>query len=234
MQIIPWRVKSFISEYFPLAYHLITNRGRNGNSEEYWNTRLAETWDAPNRNWPVKADVIAQTLKYGMSIIDVGCGTGSILRSLQQCGFTNVHGVEFSEYAVRRLSVEGIAVSKGNLLNLPFPTAKFDAAIASEVLEHIIFRKRFLNELTRIVKPSGKILIFVPDDSLGPIDEPEHVIKYDAKSLKSFLSEFVTVEAITSTVEPRNGVRSLFADCSNAVAGRRPPKNRRIRICPLV
>ena len=216
MQIIPWRVKSFISERFPLAYHLITNRGGNGNSEEYWDTRLAETWNAPIRNWPLKVDVIAQTLNCEMSVIDVGCGTGSILRSLKQRGFLNIRGLELSEYAVRRLSIEGISVSKGNILNLPFSTATFDAAIASEVLEHIIFRKRFLNELARIVKSSGKILMFVPDNSLGPIDEPEHVIKYNAKSLRNFLSEFVTVEAITSIVEPQNGVRSLFAVCRNS------------------
>ena len=176
MQIIPWRVKNFISEHFPLAYHLITNRGGNGNSAKYWDTRLAETWDAPNRNWPTKADAVARTLKCEMSVIDVGCGTGSILQSVQQHGFINLHGVELSEYAVRRLSDQGISVSKGNILDLPFRDATFDAAIASEVLEHIIFRKRFLNELARIVKSSGKILIFVPDDSLCPIDEPSHVI----------------------------------------------------------
>jgi len=79
-----------------------------------------------------------------MSIVDIGCGTGSILRHLQQRGFGNLHGLELSEYAVRRLSDQGIAVSKGNLLDMPFPTAIFDAAIASEVLEHIIRRRLFL------------------------------------------------------------------------------------------
>ena len=215
MQVIPWRVKNFVSEHFPLAYHLITNRGGNGNSQEHWDIRLAETWDAPNRNWPAKVDAIAQTLKCEMSIVDIGCGTGSILRHLQQRGFGNLHGLELSEYAVRRLSDQGIAVSKGNLVDMPFPTAIFDAAIASEVLEHIIRRRLFLKELTRIVKPLGKILIFVPDDTSGPIDEPEHVIKYNAHSLGKFLSKFVTIEAITSMVEPDNGSRSLFAVCRN-------------------
>src|SRR6266404_2552117 len=211
MVIMPWRVKYFVSEHLPLVYHLIANRGGNGNSQEHWDARLAATWDAPNRNWPAKVDAIAETLGSEMSIIDIGCGTGSILRSLQQRGFTNLHGLELSEYSVRRLSDQGIAMSKGNLINIPFPTATFDAAIASEVLEHIIRRSRFLKQLTRIVNPSGKILIFVPDDTLGPIDEPEHVIKYNHNSLRKFLSKYVTIEAITSIVEPHNGARSLFA-----------------------
>ena len=213
MQIIPWRVKDFVSEHFPLTYHLIVNCGGHGNSQKHWDVRLAETWDAPNRNWPVKVDCIAQILKSEMSILDVGCGTGSILRSLRQRGFCNVHGLELSEYAVRRLSDEGIAMSKGSLLNMPFPAATFDAAIASEVLEHVILRSRFLRELMRVVKPFGRILIFVPDNCLGPIDEPEHVTKYDARSLRRFLSKFLTIESIASMVEAHNGERSLFAVC---------------------
>jgi 2-polyprenyl-3-methyl-5-hydroxy-6-metoxy-1,4-benzoquinol methylase len=213
MQLVPWRVKDFCSEHFPLAYHLIVNCGGHGNSQRHWDVRLAETWDAPNRNWPAKVHGIAQTLDCEMSILDVGCGTGSILRSLRHRGFRNVHGLELSEYAVRRLSDEGIAMSKGSLLNMPFPAARFDAAIASEVLEHVILRNRFLRELTRVVKPSGKILIFVPDNCLGPIDEPEHVTKYDARSLRKFLSKFLTIESITSMVEAHNGERSLFAVC---------------------
>ena len=96
---------------------------------------------------------------------------------------------------------------------MPFPAATFDAAIVSEVLEHVIRRNRFLRELIRVVKPFGRILIFVPDNCLGPIDEPEHVTKYDARSLRRFLSKFLTIEFIASMVEAHNGERSLFAVC---------------------
>ena len=204
-----------LSEDFPLAYHLVVNRGAGGNSQSYWDMRLAETWDAADRNWPAKLAEIEQVLEPKMSVVDIGCGTGSILRGLRQRGFLDLHGLELSEYAVRRLADQGIRMSKGTLLDMPFPAAAFDVAIASEVLEHVIRRRRFLRELTRIVKPSGLILIFVPDDCLGPISEPEHVIKYDAASLQKFLAKFVTVKAIKSVTEPHNGARILLAICRN-------------------
>jgi 2-polyprenyl-3-methyl-5-hydroxy-6-metoxy-1,4-benzoquinol methylase len=211
MQILPWRVKNFFSDQFPLAYHLVANVGAGGNSREHWDARLAETWDAPNRSWPAKVDAIEQTIDLDESVIDVGCGTGSILRALQQRGFAHLHGLELSEFAVNRLTAQGIEMSHGDLLNMPLNGAAFDVAIASEVLEHVIRRRRFMRELTRIVKPFGKILIFVPDDCLGPISEPEHVIKYNATSLRKFLGKFLIVESIMSMVEPHNGARSLFA-----------------------
>jgi mono/diheme cytochrome c family protein len=74
-------------------------------------------------------------------------------------------------------------------------------------------------ELARIVKPSGKVLIFVPNDCLGPISEPEHVRKYDMRSLRKFLSRHWVVESISSTVEAHNGADSLFAVCRNVRPG---------------
>jgi ubiquinone/menaquinone biosynthesis C-methylase UbiE len=215
MPLIPWRVKNFVSERFPLAYHLVINFGSGRNSQEYWDKRLAESWDISTRFWPEKVAAIERIVEPQESVVDIGCGNGSILRDLRDRGFTNLHGLEQSEYAVDRLSAERISMSRGNLLHMPFPDARFDVAIASEVLEHVIRRNRFCRELSRIVKPSGKVLIFVPNDRLGPIDEPEHVIMYNARSLRAFLDRHWIVESLSTVVE-ENGADSLFAVCRKA------------------
>lgn len=215
MPLIPWRLKNFFSERFPLAYHLAINIGANRNSQEYWDARLAETWNSPTRFWPAKVAAIMQTIEPTESVVDIGCGNGSILRDLRDQGYTSLHGLEHSEYAVKRLTAEGIPMSRGSLLSMPFHEAQFDAAIASEVLEHVIRRNRFCRELSRVVKPSGKILIFVPNNRLGPISEPEHVIVYDARALRDFLSRHWIVESISTVVEDHNQANSLFAVCRN-------------------
>jgi 2-polyprenyl-3-methyl-5-hydroxy-6-metoxy-1,4-benzoquinol methylase len=215
MPLIPWRVKNFLSDRFPLAYHLAVNIGFSKNSPEYWDASLAESWNRPTRFWPAKVAVIQEIVGPEESIVDVGCGNGSILRDLRGRGFTRLHGLEQSEYAVKRLSAEGIPMSRGTLLNMPFEKSQFDVAIASEVLEHVIRRNRFCKELSRIVRPSGRVLIFVPNNRLGPISEPEHVKVYNAHSLRAFLNRHWAVESISTIVESHNGADSLFAVCRN-------------------
>jgi SAM-dependent methyltransferase len=225
MPLLPWRVKNFVSERFPLAYHIIVNLGVSRNSQEYWDAQLARAWDHPGAFWPEKVAAIEKLVAPHESIVDVGCGTGSILRDLRDRGFTKLHGLEQSEYAVKRLSQEGIAMARGDILRMPFEDAQFDVAIASQVLEHVIRRNKFCRELSRIVKPGGKILISVPNNRLGPISDPDHVIKYDARSFRAFLTRHWSVDSITSIVEPHNGADSLFAVCRNLRPGSltRPP-----------
>lgn len=219
MSLIPWRVKNFVSGRFPLAYHIVVNLGLSRNSQEYWDAQLAEVWNHPGASWPEKVAAIEQLVELEESIVDIGCGTGSILRTLRDRGFTRLHGLEQSEYAVKRLSAEGIPMSRGDLLNMPFEEAQFDVAIASQVLEHVIRRNRFCGELSRIVKPSGKVLISVPNNRLGPISDPDHVIVYDARSLRAFLERHWVVESVSSIVESHNGADSLFAVCRNIRPG---------------
>lgn len=219
MPVLPSGVKHFLSNRFPLAYHLVVNFGVKGNSEEHWNSWLAETWDNPKWSWPVKVAAIVQVVEPKESIVDIGCGNGSMLRDLRDHGYAKLHGLEQSGYAVKRLSAEGIPMSQGDLLQMPFKNSQFDVALASDVLEHVIRRNRFCRELSRIVRPSGKILIFVPNNCLGPIDTPEHVIIYNASSLRVFLNRHWVVESISIVVERPNGPGDLFAICRNTRPG---------------
>jgi hypothetical protein len=55
----------------------------------------------------------------------------------------------------------------------------------------------------RLLKPGGCAFFFVPDDCLGPIDEPEHVIKFTAWSLRACLEKrFRDVEQAADRATP--------------------------------
>lgn len=191
---IPWRLKAYLSRTFPLAYHLAVNVGR-GNSPEHWDAALARSWDDPLRTWPTKVELIAGMTRPGDAILDVGCGNGSILRGLKAKGWTNLHGLEISPYAVGRLGSEGITMHAGLLPHPMLRPGSYDLVIASQVLEHIIRRRPFLREIARLLKPGGRAFFFVPDNCLGPIDEPEHVVQFTERSLrKCLLSEFSQAE----------------------------------------
>jgi ubiquinone/menaquinone biosynthesis C-methylase UbiE len=211
MRIIPWRVKAFLSNHFPLAYHLAVNVGWRGNSEQHWDRTLESTWSDPARTWPTKVEVIASLTHPDMKILDVACGTGSILRALKERGCTGLHALEISAYAVSRLNAEGIHARRGMLPRISFPDDEFDVVIASQVLEHIVRRGAFAKEIRRVLKPSGRVFIFVPNNCLGPIDEPEHVMVYQAASLKRFLERYFTVTALDSMHDANHQIPILFA-----------------------
>lgn len=209
--VIPWRVKNFFSEHFPLLYHLAANRGLEGNSPERWDARLAETWDAPQRHWPAKNELIVSFTEPSDVILDIGCGNGSILRDLRRRGYRNLHGLEISAYAIERLRTEGIEMHYGRLPSIPLPDEHFDVVIASQILEHVIRRRLLLREVARVLRPGGQAFIFVPDDCLGPISEPEHVIKYTAESLARAVSGQFAPIAIRSMHDTNHSIPILFA-----------------------
>lgn len=211
MPLIPWRVKNFVSNRFPLLYHLAANAGVHGNSISHWDSRLAETWDDKARHWPTKNELIASLTLPSERILDVGCGNGSILLHLKSRGYEHLHGLEISEYAIRRLRKEGIMMHFGALPSIPLPDATFDVVIASQVLEHIIRRRTLLKEMRRVLKPGGRAFIFVPDDCLGPIAEPEHVMKYDGASLRAFVQRYFSVVMVESIQDAHHGISILFA-----------------------
>src|SRR5206468_10623734 len=92
---------------------------------------------------------------------------------------------------------------------LCMPDGHFDVVIASQILEHVIRRRRFMQEIRRVLKPKGRALIFVPNNCLGPISEPEHVIKYNEKSFGKFLSDFFEVMSI-EVIKDRNYPMTLL------------------------
>jgi len=209
--LIPWRVKNFVSERFPLLYHFAANFGF-GNHQQHWDARLADTWHAPSRDWPTKNHLIASLSRPSDAVLDIGCGSGSVLRYLKNLGYSELQGLEISRYAIERLRSEGIKMHFGKLPAIPLPSNSFDIVIASQVLEHIIRRGRFMKEIRRVLKPRGRAFIFVPDNCLGPIDEPEHVQKYNAHSLRAFLERYFAVSQLHAMQDANHPISVLFAE----------------------
>jgi len=210
---IPWRVKNMISQRFPLLYHVIANRGTRGNDVAHWDLRLAESWDSPGWDWPTRNELVASACSHDDAVLDVGCGTGTTLRYLRQKGHHKLTGLDISGYAVDRLNADGIHARRGSGVALPFDDASFDVVVAAEVLEHIVRRGRFAREIRRVLRPGGRAFLFVPDDCLGPLEEPEHAYRYTRESLARFLYRyFSTVD--TRTIRDVNHRMPILFACA--------------------
>jgi SAM-dependent methyltransferase len=94
-------------------------------------------------------------------ILDVGCGTGANLEMLARFG--DVEGVDVSEDALSFCRARGLAkVQCGAAESLPYADETFDLVTALDVVEHLDDDAAGLREARRVLKPDGRVLLFVP------------------------------------------------------------------------
>ena len=98
-------------------------------------------------------------------LLDVGCGVGTISLELQKKGF-DVHGLDFSSVGVEGAKQKGIKAEVCDLdkSGIPFEDNHFDVVWAGDIVEHLFDPIFMLKEVSRVLKPSGKLLLTTPND----------------------------------------------------------------------
>ena len=107
-------------------------------------------------------------LKTGESVLDVGCGTGTLaIAAKRRVGPTgNVHGIDASPEmiarATRKAKKAGADVTFRTTIveELPFPDRQFDAVLSTLMLHHLPrpTREQCAREIHRVLKPGGRVL----------------------------------------------------------------------------
>jgi SAM-dependent methyltransferase len=106
----------------------------------------------------------------GSDLLDIGCGCGIIASTFARLG-ARARGVELdprlADIARRLSGAAGDAPGPSFLAydgrTLPFPDTAFDAALCLSVFEHVDAPGRLLAEVSRVLRPGGRILFNLPN-----------------------------------------------------------------------
>ncbi|MFE7675711.1 SAM-dependent methyltransferase [Streptomyces albidoflavus] len=114
-------------------------------------------------------DLLASKLELGPGrrLLDLGCGLGTPATRLARTTGAEVVGITNSheQVAVAQALVEreGLAdlvtVTHGDAMELPYPAGSFDAVLALESIEHMPDRRTVLGDITRVLRPCGRLAL---------------------------------------------------------------------------
>jgi ubiquinone/menaquinone biosynthesis C-methylase UbiE len=109
----------------------------------------------------------------GKRIADVGCGKGRFARVIQeQYPSAHVCAIDIAEAMLARVP-PGIDRIAAAMTALPLASGSCDGAYATESLEHAIDIPKAIEEMSRIVKPGGRIVIIDKDiKAWGRLETP--------------------------------------------------------------
>lgn len=163
--------------------------------EDYW-------WHRGKR-----ANVLFQIKRFArnkdLKILDVGCGTGYLLKELQN-EVINAYGIDISIQSLAFCKKRGIKNLKHwDIEKNPYPQITFDVVLALDVIEHIQDDNKAMKNIAKSLNKDGIVIFASPafpflwsywDELAG------HFRRYDKKSLvKLFEDSGFKIEFISYT-----------------------------------
>jgi len=135
-------------------------------------------------------------LKPGMSLLDCGCGVGSITLDLAELVAPGpVIGVDIDESQLeiardnaQQRGLANVKFEQRDVYELKFDSGTFDIVLAHTLLQHLSDPLRIIQELRRVLKPSG--IAAISDDDLDTviISPPDHRLNKMVSIWKNLVS----------------------------------------------
>lgn len=148
--------------------------------------------DAPRRREFLLGNVSA-----GERVLDLGCGDGTFAAALAQAG-ARTTGADVAEAALTRARERHPGPDYVRIEPhgpWPFEDGAFDAVWAGETIEHVADTERWVDEVRRVLRPGGRLLVTTP--AVGPLvrarraPDPrgQHLRFYTRRTLRELLAD---------------------------------------------
>lgn len=130
-------------------------------------------------------------------VLDIGCGRGVMLRAILDLGH-QAHGVEIAAEAASGADPRAQIRIAPDLSEAGYDDNTFDAVILWHVLEHLPYPDKTLNEIRRILRPGGRLILAVPNfasmqsrhtgQNWFHLDLPRHLYHFTPDTLRRLLT----------------------------------------------
>jgi len=146
---------------------------------------------------PIKFMVRGTNIKKDFKLLDIGCGSGQFLYDMRKSGMEKVYGIEIGDFDKINSKRFNLNIKKTTLEKEKYPKDFFDIITINHVLEHLYNPKETLNEIKRILKERGLLILSVPNyrsliykifrKNWYGLDPPRHLFNYSDKLLIDLL-----------------------------------------------
>ena len=150
-----------------------------------WHTRYTQqaTWTRDLRAYLFEKAGLNQARR----VLEVGCGTGAILRELVTPAL--LHGLDLNPAVLAecRIHAPKASLVHGNTLSLPYLDATFEIVYCHFLLLWVRNPLQALVEMKRVTKSGGYIIAFAEPDYSNRIDKPDELVqlgKWQTESLE--------------------------------------------------
>lgn len=125
-------------------------------------------------------------------ILEVGCGIGNFTSQLSQYG--KVNAIDINKNYLGKIKYANVKVGFGDIEkgSYFFKNKKFDSIVCLNVLEHIKNDSKAFNNLNRLLKPGGNLILIIPSHKnlFGEIDRAIfHYRRYEKVDLKQLIEK---------------------------------------------
>ncbi len=128
---------------------------------EYYTLEREHWW------FRVRAEIIMDRIRElcggrsDLKILNVGAATGRTSQMLEQFG--QVTSIEYDQICYEFVKEKlGIDIHQGSITEIQFENDQYDLVCAFDVVEHVEDDQKAVEELVRVCKPNGHVVVTVP------------------------------------------------------------------------
>ncbi len=152
---------------------------------------------------------------HGRNVLDLGCGSGDQM-ALWREGGLDVWGVDISPIAADAGSKRGLRIFSGEIWDAGFAGGCFDIVYANQVIEHTRETNAILEEIKRVLKPGGVLIMGAPNTGSHllrifksrwiSLQVPLHLLHFSPASLTGTLVRHGFAIRQVYTITPAGGL----------------------------